>query len=351
MSLARIGIFAAFVSVSSIALVFTSAPHAASTSNSGSAIYVANAGYVTVYPLGSNGDVAPVSTIDGAATKLSDADGIALDSKGTIYVLNDYAANALSAAGGSVVIFSAGSKGNVSPIGTIAGPQTLLRSVKSIAVDSAGNIYVAAGEPYPTGVRVFSKGSTGDLRPRANIAPRADIGHPDTGFENPDGLTVDPSGRIVVANGNGLLDRSGVFFFPFGADGDMRPTRAIRGDRAGMNWPVGVALDSQYKVYVANNGNPPSIRVYSPDSEENVSPIATISGTATGLVGRALRGIALDSEGNIYVVSDGHDTTESNITVFRAGSNGNIKPMAVIAGDNTGLSSAAGIAIGPYVSH
>jgi hypothetical protein len=115
-----------------------------------------------------------------------------------------------------------------------------------------------------------------------------------------------------------------------------------------MNWPVGVALDSQYKIYVGNNGNPPSVRVYSPDSEGNVSPIATLSGTATGLVGRALRGIALDSEGNIYVVSDGHDTTESNITVFRAGSNGNVKPMAVISGDNTGLSGAIGIAIGPY---
>jgi hypothetical protein len=61
-----------------------------------------------------------------------------------------------------------------------------------------------------------------------------------------------------------------------------------------------------------------------------------------------LRGIAVDSKENIYVTSDGHDTTESSVTVFAHGSNGNIKPIAVIGGANTGLSGAIGIAVGPY---
>jgi hypothetical protein len=334
---------AAFLYLAAIA----AGTYAGLISNLHEAIFVANLGgsYVTVYALGSNGDIAPISTIDGAGTRLSDPYGIALDSMGNIYVLNDYVANAPVAEGGSVVVFSTGSKGNASPMTTIAGPHTLLRSVQSIAVDSAGNIYVAAGEPAPSGVRVFAKGSTGDTPPRSNI------GGLNIKFENPDGLTVDQTGRLLVANGSGLPGRGGVFFLPPGANGDVKPTRAIAGDRTGIDWPVGIAVDLQGKIYVANARGAnfsPSIKIYSSDSEGNVPPTSTISGTATGLIDRNIRGIALDSEGNIYVTSDSHDTTESSITVFKAGSNGNVKPMAVIAGNNTGLSSAVGIAIGPY---
>jgi hypothetical protein len=317
------------------------------------AIYVANLrGYVTVYPLGSNGDVAPISTIDGAATRLAEPEGIALDSKGNIYVTSSVM-NASGYAGSSVIVFSAGSRGNVSPIAIIAGPHTLLRSVHSLAVDSNRNIYVGAFEPAPTGVRIFAAGSNGDVKPRAAI--RGPNG-PNPLFENPDGVAVDQKGELVVANGSGLSSGSGVLFFPAGSDGDVRPSATISGAKTGIDWPAGVALDTRGNIYVANAGRygvgghdfPASIRVYSTGSDGNVPPIATISGSNTGLNGRTVRGIAVDSKENLYVTSDGHDTTESSITVFAARCNGNVKPIAIIAGDNTGLSGAGGIAIGPY---
>ncbi|MGC1190220.1 MAG: hypothetical protein WA861_06500, partial [Candidatus Binatus sp.] len=80
----------------------------------------------------------------------------------------------------------------------------------------------------------------------------------------------------------------------------------------------------------------------------NVPPIVTIGGSNAGLDGHTVRGIALDSNDNLYVTSDGPNGTAGSITIFKAGSNGNVKPMAVISGDNTGLSAAVGIAIGPY---
>ena len=57
---------AALVSAFGVALT------ADSSSTPSAAIFVANLrGYVTAYPLGSNGDVAPISTVEGAATRLS----------------------------------------------------------------------------------------------------------------------------------------------------------------------------------------------------------------------------------------------------------------------------------------
>ena len=113
------------------------------------AIFVANlAGYVTVYPLGSDGDVAPISTIEGAATRLGSPEEIAVDSKGNIYVTSGVW-NGGAYAGDGVVMFSAGSRGNASPIAVIAGPQAKLRGVKSITVDSVGRIYVGAIDRHP----------------------------------------------------------------------------------------------------------------------------------------------------------------------------------------------------------
>ena len=44
---------------------------------------------MTIYALGSRGDVEPIGTIDGAATRMDGPTGIAVDSSGRIYVLNE----------------------------------------------------------------------------------------------------------------------------------------------------------------------------------------------------------------------------------------------------------------------
>ena len=98
------------------------------------ALFVANGGnYVTIYPLGSNGDVAPIASIDGGATGLAVA-SIALDPRGNIYVLNR---EGKPSPFGTITVYPPGSNGNVDPIATIEGPNTGLKSVKAIAVDSA----------------------------------------------------------------------------------------------------------------------------------------------------------------------------------------------------------------------
>jgi hypothetical protein len=341
--------------IAAVGLLFLSAlglelaAYAAFGSTPTSAIYVANLrGYVTLYSLGSDGDVAPVSTIGGAATRMGRPEAIALDSKGNIYVTCDNRTIAGGYAGDSVVVFSAGSKGNASPIAIIAGSHTTLRGVHSIAVDSMGSIFVGAIEPAPTGVRIFAAGSDGDVKPRAAIGG---LNGSTPLFENPNGVAVDLRGQLLVANGSDLASGSGVLFFPAGSDGDVRPSSTISGAKTGIDWPAGIALDSGGNIYVANAGRrgfPADIRLYSAGRRGDVPPIATISGSNTGLEGRTVRGIALDSEENLYVTSDGRNGTASSITVFKAGSSGNVKPIARISGDNTGLSAAVGIAIGPY---
>ena len=142
---------------------------------------------MTVYPLGSNGDVAPIASIDGGATGLSGPASIALDPRGNIYVLNS---EGKPSPFGRITVYPPGSNGNVDPIATIEGPNVGLKSSKAIAVDSAGRIYAASLQSTfgcDANITVFHALSDGNVESgRDNLRRRHTRGEPlwcRSGFE------------------------------------------------------------------------------------------------------------------------------------------------------------------------
>ena len=114
-------------------------------------IYVANAGSayggtdsITVYPYDSFADEAPSKTISGANTGLALPEGLAVDGDGILYAANGTGG---PDGMGSVTIYPYRSNGNVTPTATIsggdAGDNTGFNFPAAVAVDTAGNIYVA----------------------------------------------------------------------------------------------------------------------------------------------------------------------------------------------------------------
>lgn len=110
----------------------------------------------------------------------------------------------------------------------------------------------------------------------------------------------------------------GVTVYPAGAVGDGQPTRTT-------NVPPGpLALDNSRNLYVADfEGR--SIAVYPPDASGDAVPIRVIKGDQTGL--GSLRGLALDSAGNLYALNGGARRT---VTVYEPGANGNVAPLVVL---------------------
>ena len=382
-------------------------PTAITLDSSGN-IYVANSGSqvggadsITVFPAGSNGNAAPSSTISGASTGLAVPYGIAVDSGGNIYVANDGSTIGVS---DSVTVYAPGTSGNVAPGRTITGASTGLDSPGGIAVDSSGNLYVtndgslyggadsitvyapgsngnavpsatlfALGLDTPAGIAVDSGGNLyvsnggstdGDLGsvtvyPPDNTLPSATIGS-DTGLDEPSGITVDSSGNIYVTNEGSITGgMDSVTVYPPGSYANVVPSAAIVGTGTGLVLPYGIATDSSGNLFVANSAGGPdglgSVTVYPAGSNGNIAPSVTISGDSnsdnTGF--NFPTGIALDSSGNLYVanVGGGPDSFGS-ITVYPAGSNGDVTPIATISDDpncapcdNTGLSLPLGIAI------
>jgi sugar lactone lactonase YvrE len=307
-------------------------------------IFVANDYDVTAYPVGSHGDVSPIAV----TTDMASPNGIARDASGRIYVTNDPT--------GTVTVYAASASGNVPPIAVIGGSNTLLDEPFAIALDASGRIYVLnGGDSGKVTVYPPLAASTGIL----NEAPIAVIVGSNTLLSRPAGIAVDASGDIYVANqqggpiGPGDIYAPGVItIYHAGNNGNVAPTATISGAATGLVYPLGIALDSFGNIYVSNSEGgfygavmitfDASVTVYTAGTDGNVAPIRTISGPSTGLGSSA--GVVLDSSGNVYTAGflDGVGDT---VNSYAAGSNGNVSPLTSIIGRDTGLDGPGGIAL------
>ncbi len=273
--------------------------------------------------------------------------GIALDSSGKIYVAdagNPYASPPIPP---NVFVYSVlGSRTgllNEAPIATISGSNTGLVYPDGIAVDSSRNIYVA--DYFAVKVLVYPAlgSSTGLL----DEAPTATISGSNTGLLGPVGIALDSSGNIYVADYGAL---SVFVYLPLGSStGPLNevPSAIISGSDTGLISPAGIAVDSSRNIYV-DDSYACSVFVYPAGSSGDVVPSsATISTTVTtGL--SSPQGIAVDSSGKIYAADCPACYGERgapSVFVYPAGSNGNLAPTDTITGSKTGLEYPAGIAL------
>ena len=165
---------------------------------------------MTVYPLGSNGNVTPVEDISGSDTNIYSPEGVAVDPSGNIYVVN-YT--------NEINVFAAGASGNAVPVQTIKGSRTKMSACEGIALNPVnGDIYIVNYDG--SSVTFYAGGSNG------NVAPLGEIAGDKANFGLPTGVTLDPSGTIYVS---GL--QTGIDIFSAGSDGNVAPKTIIEGSR------------------------------------------------------------------------------------------------------------------------
>jgi uncharacterized protein YjiK len=242
----------------------------------------------------------------GAAAKFEDPYNVAVDSAGNVYVAESDAHCIRKITPAGVVTTLAGLAGTFgSADGT--GPSARFNTPSGVAVDSAGNVYVADSSNHtirtitPAGVVTTFAGSAG-------VGGSTDGTGSAARFNEPHGIAVDPSGNLYVSdttlNTVRKITPAGVVTTLAGMSGTAG-TADGTGTSAQFSQPFGIAVDSAGTVYLCDHGNH-SVRKIT--AAGVVTTLAGLNGTlgyvdATGTTAR-LRfpsDVAVDAEGNVFV--------------------------------------------------
>ena len=221
--------------------------------------------------------------------------GVAVDGAGNLYIADtrNNSIRKVDATGTITTIAGTGEYG----FGGDGGPavQALLRSPSGVAVDTSGNLYIADRE----NLRIRKVDATGTITTVAGVG--------EYGFAEDNGSAVqaqliDPAGVAVDGEGNLYI-------------ADTRRGRIFKVDSTGtittvtdrLSGPSGVAVDGAGNLYITESFNNRILKV------DSTGTITTVAGTGQsgfgGDGGPALQarlspsGVAVDGAGNLYIAN------------------------------------------------
>ncbi|MEA2754215.1 MAG: hypothetical protein QOJ54_504 [Aliidongia sp.] len=216
---------------------------------------------------GGGGASGPDQLGDGGpatAANLAFPQGVAADNKGNIYIADTFNQLVRVFTVGGTISVAAGTPGS-SGFGGDGGPATsaLLSSPQAVAVDGAGNVYIADNGAHV--VRRFTLGGTiATIAGIPNQAGYGGDGGPATAalLNSPSGLTVDTAGNLFISDaGNGVIRKvapGGVITTLAG--GGTNPGSDGLGDdgpapQATLASPGGLATDGNGNLLIADTGD------------------------------------------------------------------------------------------------
>ena len=190
-------------------------------------------------------------------------------------------------------------------VATLAGG-TFFNSPTGVAVDAAGNVYVA--EPASHYIRKITPAGVVSTLAGSGTAGSSDGTGSAASFYNPTGVAVDAAGNVYVAdqynNKIRKITPAGVVSTLAGSVTGIAGSANGTGSAASFNNPTGVAVDAAGNVYVADQNNHKICKI------TPAGVVSTLAGSGTGGssegTGSAASfyypsGVAVDAAGNVYV--------------------------------------------------
>jgi uncharacterized protein (TIGR03437 family) len=278
-----------------------------------------------------------------ASASLNLPQGVAVDSAGNLDIADCYNDRIRKVSGGTITTVAGSANGGFSGDG---GPATsaLLACPSGVAIDSAGNLYIA--DSWNSRIRKVSGGTITTIAGNGIVGFSGDGGPATSASLNlPVGVAVDSAGNLYISDrgnfrirkvsGGIITTVAGNGVWGFSGDGGPATNASLAG-------PNGVAVDSAGNLYIADFGNN---RV----REVSGGTITTVAGNGyTGFwgdggpaIGAALNspeGVAVDLAGNLYIA----DTDNNRIReVLAAPAVFQVSPTTLTLSTTAGLPPGA----------
>jgi streptogramin lyase len=279
----------------------------------------------------------------GSAARFYRPYGVTVDGNGNVYVADtlNYTIRKITPAGAVTTLAgTAGSNGGADGTGSAAR----FNNPQGVAVDGSGNVYVADTVTH-TIRKITPAGVVTTLAGTAGWYGSADGTGSAARFASPSGVAVDASGNVYVADSYNSTIRK---ITPAGVVTTLAGTAGAYGSADGtgsaarFDYPSGVAVDGSGNVYVTDSNNNTIRKITPAGAVTTLAGTAGAYGSADG-TGSAARfqypsGVAVDASGNVYV-ADTYNHTIRKITP--AGAVTTLAGTAGLSGSADGTGSAA----------
>lgn len=272
---------------------------------------VANGPFDKVTTLAGNGSASLINGTGTSAT-FNSPHGIAVDNNGNVYVADEVSSviRKITPVGTVTTFAGSGTVGSSNGTGTAAS----FRNPFDIAIDANGNLYVADSKNNKIR-KITPDGIVSDF------AGNGIAGHDDgqnATFNSPAGIAIDKDGNLYVSDsGNNLIrkitaDGTVSTLAGSGAAGKANGS----GISASFNGPIGIAIDTDGNVYVADSYNN-LIRKITPAGIVSTFAGNGVAGSTDGTGASASFkdpiGLEIDPYGNLYV-SDAQNNKIRKVT-------------------------------------
>jgi streptogramin lyase len=259
-----------------------------------------------------------IGSNDGMGTnaQFNGPQGIAVDNSGNIYVADT----------GNSTIRKITLSGEVTTIAGVAnypnpfdgvGTNALFNHPQALAVDSIGQIYVADTWNY-TIRKIATDGTATTLAGRAGYPGNLDGATNRARFQCPTGIAVDTNGTVYVSEFSSHTVRritaDGTVTTIAGRAGSWGDSDGVN-DSARFYQPTAIAVDVNGNLYVVDSGNQTLRQITLSNTNWTVTTIAGISGVAGNVDGTGptahmnfTLGMAVGTDGLLYLADSGNNT-------------------------------------------
>jgi sugar lactone lactonase YvrE len=265
------------------------------------------------------GGAAPLTSIAATQASMGPANGCAVDSAGNVYFssASESSVFKIDQSGLLARVVGVGGVNAIDSRGGVDAAELPLNSPQGLAFDKAGNLYIA--ESGANRIRKLSTDGTMTTVAGNGTAGYAGDGGPaiNAQLNHPTGIAIDSAGNLYIADRGNYRIRmvsAGGIINTVAGNGQTGPYNLGDGGQATnaqISFAESVAVDSHGDLYIADRMNG---RVRMVDSNGVITTVAGDGsfgyggdgGTATSAELNQPSAVAVDSSGNLYIADSGN---------------------------------------------